>query len=387
MTEKCRKTIVYAGLFDLPDRDAAAHRVNMAGQMMVELGYNVVFVGLSREPENVSEADHAHVRYFAERMPRSGKEWIRIQTSCAYLFNVLHQLTQVERVILYNYPSFPFGAIRRYCRTNRIQLLADCTEWYHSEWSDNMSLIKNGDTFKRMHLDYLKLDGLICISNFLEDYYTRRGIRCMKLPPVIDCTGVHSRIELHVRGRKHLIYPGIPYHKDDILVMLQGLALLSKEEREQVVFHMTSLDEANLRSYLRNDAGIIDQLKDILVFHGFLSREALMKLYRSVDFLYMSRPGNRVTRANFPSKVPELMARGIVPICNQVGDYHTYMADDVNAILFDDDDPEKCAIAIRRALQKTPEEIVSMKRAAVACAKASFDYRSWLEPMRVFLEG
>lgn len=149
---------------------------------------------------------------------------------------------------------------------------------------------------------------------------------------------------------------------------------------------MTSLDEENLRSYLKDDACIIDRLKDLLVFHGFLSREDLMELYASVDFLYMSRPRNRVTLANFPSKVPELMARGIVPICNRVGDYHTYMKDDVNAILFDDDDPEQCAVAIRRALKKTPGEIVAMKHAAVACAKASFDYRSWMESMKVFLE-
>ena len=43
------KTIIYIGGFELPDKNAAAHRVINNGKAFRELGYNVIFIDASKE--------------------------------------------------------------------------------------------------------------------------------------------------------------------------------------------------------------------------------------------------------------------------------------------------------------------------------------------------
>lgn len=45
-------TILYVGGFELPDKNAAAHRVLSNAKIFRELGYNVVFCGVNREKVN-----------------------------------------------------------------------------------------------------------------------------------------------------------------------------------------------------------------------------------------------------------------------------------------------------------------------------------------------
>ena len=44
-----KKTIIYIGGFELPDKNAAAHRVISNGKLLRDIGYNVHFMGISNE--------------------------------------------------------------------------------------------------------------------------------------------------------------------------------------------------------------------------------------------------------------------------------------------------------------------------------------------------
>ena len=45
-------TIIYAGMFELPDEDAAAHRVHGISKILIELGYKIVFIGFSKKSDS-----------------------------------------------------------------------------------------------------------------------------------------------------------------------------------------------------------------------------------------------------------------------------------------------------------------------------------------------
>ena len=99
-----------------------------------------------------------------------------------------------------------------------------------------------------------------------------------------------------------------------------------------------------------------------------------MKLYEKIDFAILPRPINITTQANFPSKVPEMMNKGIAVIMNRVGDIAEYLSDDVDAVLYDGEGAEKCVGALRRVLNMPLEKRVQLKQKAYGTAAKKFDY-------------
>ena len=56
--------------------------------------------------------------------------------------------------------------------------------------------------------------------------------------------------------------------------------------------------------------------------------------------------------------------RGIVPICNKVGDVPEYLTDGIDSILFENNSVHDCSGALTKALNLDYSEIVKMKKAA-----------------------
>ena len=140
-----------------------------------------------------------------------------------------------------------------------------------------------------------------------------------------------------------------------------------------------------MREQLGINTCLIDQLSENIVFHGWMDYQDLQALFKRMDFLFMSRHDDLVRRANFPSKLPECMARGIVPICNRVGDYWKYLSEK-DSILFDESNVENCVDALRRAMALSKDELYEMKQNAVLCAQKNFDYREWADTLDDYIK-
>ena len=131
---------------------------------------------------------------------------------------------------------------------------------------------------------------------------------------------------------------------------------------------------------------IIDKYKNSLFIHGWLEYDDLMKLYQSMDYLLLAREKNQFTLSNFPSKVPEMLNYGIVPVCSEVGDYtELYLENNVDSIIFEGSSPDDCAKAIRLAMKKTLPERDKMSIQAKRKAETIFDYRNWSKRVSDFI--
>ena len=156
---------------------------------------------------------------------------------------------------------------------------------------------------------------------------------------------------------------------------------------ERFQFHITNNKPELIKEYLGKYGYILDKFKSVLHIHGWLEYEELMRLYSTADYLLLARPNNQYTISNFPSKVPEMMNYGIVPVCTRVGDYtEDFLTDNVDSIIFDGCEPEDCANAIRRAISKSFEERQQLKNNSKENSKTMFDYRSWGNRLNKFLE-
>ena len=384
------ETIIYAGAYCLPDNDAAAHRINAVAKILNHIGYKVIITGYTYVDENeLIKCNNKNRIYKAEKYPLSIIDSLKNEINVKLLSEAINGSINVKAVILYNYPTLSFNKIYKLCKLKNIKIIADCTEWYNFKTPFIFSLLRNMLVAKRMYNDNCRVDGIISISKYLANFYSQYNIKTYILPPVVDFNLKHFS-EIPIKNNNNdinLVYPGNPLYKESIESMLIGIGNLNDVEKSRIKFHISGLTEDKLRRYLGNNVDILNKIKNNVIFHGYLTNDELFNLYRTVDFLYMARPNNRCTQANFPSKVPELMYYYIIPICNRVGDYYNYLQDEKNAILYNYDTPNECTEALRKTLALTKENIYNMKLEAHKCAIDNFDYLKWTNSFSYFIRN
>ncbi len=316
---------------------------------------------------------------------------VSVKLLSGYLMTSLLKKCGVKKgdvVYLYGSNSTFVAPLLRFCKRRGIRCVIDVVEWHqpfqYPKGERDLRYRSSNTTFTKLSP---RTNGVISISECIAQYYRNKNVITEVFPVIIDANE-HSCDLLKKQSDDfvHLIYPGNPMYKDDIAVMLEGIAELNADEKHRLRMHLSGVSEAKLRSYLGDKEKVLDTLGETVVFHGWLEYADLISLYEKVHFLYMSRPDNLVTRANFPSKMPELMTYGIIPVGNRVGDYPNYLEDGKDSVLFDQNTKEDCANALRRVLLLSTEERMEMHRAVLQTVSEKFDYHNWKEKVQAFME-
>ncbi|MEI6520979.1 MAG: glycosyltransferase, partial [bacterium] len=229
---------------------------------------------------------------------------------------------------------------------------------------------------------------IIAISKLIQNHFTAKKCNILYLPAITDIDEITPlSINEKTDNKIRLIYPGNPGKKDALDIALEAVSLLNDEEKNRIEFHITGMSSNELSEYMQDKKDVLSKLSDCLVIHGKLPYDELMKLYNIVDFLALFRYDNRVTRANFPNKIPELFALGVSVITNKVGDYGECLNDMANSIIVDECSVESAMLGIRKVLALEQSELLIIKNNAKTTAAEYFDYRNWLQSFKMFLEN
>ena len=229
-----------------------------------------------------------------------------------------------------------------------------------------------------------QFDALMPISTFIESHYREKGMKTICLPIMADAQEFPVKQKNFDKWR--FVIPSNGKMKDALSGMLGAFSDLECDELGRIELHLCGVKESTVRGIL--DKGQFDKLKNSLIIHKWMKYEELIGLYQEMHFLLLARGVSQMTLANFPSKVPETMCFGIVPIVSEVGDYTKYyLKDGVNSIFIHGCEKEVCKAAIRKALELTQEEYLVTSKEARFCAENRFDYRKWTGTVREMLEN
>lgn len=228
---------------------------------------------------------------------------------------------------------------------------------------------------------YLETGNIIAISELLQKEYTKRGCNAICIPIMAntkDYEYIRSEHEL-----KEILISGMEDKKDDPYVMLHSFGQLTEEELMHIHINITGTSQKNFEKYAD---GIDENVKSRVTVHDWMNYEELIELYHTVDFLLIARRDNIVTQANFPSKVPEGLTFGIVPIVTRVGDYTSKYLDSTNSIIFENCTCEECATALKKAIGMSDDEYRVLSNNARKLAEEKFDYENWTPILEAFIE-
>lgn len=332
-------TILYVGGFELPDKNAAAHRVLNNAKIFRELGFNVVFCGVNREitsdenyTELISGFDSMPTSY-----PASAKQWIKQMLDSKHYMKMFSLYKDIRLVICYNLHSVPLARLLHFCKKRGIKLIVDCTEWYENKFSLNpIKLIKCVDTFLCMRVFQKKCDGMIAISSYLADYYKRSVKHTVVVPPLVDLED------------EKFIFGGEKPQNEITTLVYSGSPSASKELLGEVVKCLNNITDLDFRLKIvgidyEQFCSMYNALPDRekIEFMGRVPHKNALQTVRESDYAIIIRPKTRVTMAGFPTKFAEAISVGTAVIANATSDLADYLKDGNNGYLVDTNNLEK----------------------------------------------
>ena len=364
-------TVLYVGGFELPDKNAAAHRVLNNAKIFRKLGYNVVFCGVNREitdrdnyKEIISGFESLPMPY-----PASAKQRIKQMLDSKHYLKMFSLYKDIRLVVCYNLHSLPLSALLRFCKKRGIRLIADCTEWYENKLSLNpIKLIKCIDTFLCMRVFQKKCDGMIAISSYLADYYKKSVKHIIVVPPLVDSD-----------DEKYLFDSDKPENEIPTLIY-SGSPSTLKESLGEVVKCLNGITDLSFKLKIvgidyERFCGMYGVLPDRekTEFMGRVPHKAALQAVRDSDYAIIIRPKAKVTAAGFPTKFAEAISLGTPVIANDTSDLSDYLKDGKNGFLVNTEN-----------LENDLRNILASKKKPAVQADA-FDYRAWTNKFDDFL--
>lgn len=371
-------TIMYVGGFELPDKNAAAHRVLGNAKALKKNGYNIIFVDLSKDTKESVCRNFDSYKIYSKKYPKTYFQWFKHLNSINLEKKILNSYKDIKIVICYNTPSIILFRLIILCRSKNIKIVSDVTEWYESK-----RLIKKIDTFLRMTYLNKRVDGVICISSYLHGYY-HEFVESIIVPPLIDYEDKKWSREHQINKNKHvqLIYSGQPgVHKDNLNKVIE--TLFNVKDSVVINFSIIGISKERYLKQYPLQAMIIKDLNDRIDFIGRLDHKKSLRLIKQSDFHIFIRQINRVNNAGFPTKFVESMACGTPVITTNISDLHEYLIEGKNGFFVEYDSNDKLEELLNKIDTLNEDELNRMKS---YCLKMKdFDYNKYIGVFNVFI--
>ena len=380
-------TIIYIGGFEMPDKNAAAHRVLNNAKIFHELGYHVVFCGVDHDiTENaksitkIGSFDNIPAAY-----PKSNKEWVKQLIDFSHIEKTFNQYSDVKYAIAYNMHAIPLAKLLHYCKNRNIKIIADATEWYENKFSLNpVKLIKCIDTFIVMRYLQKKVDAMIAISTYLEKYYSKHVKSIVVVPPLVDLTeSIWHVSDIEKEDCVEFVYSGSPgtgKDKDKLGEIIEAFGAL--DETCKYLFTIIGLTHDQFVKIFPECQKTLLRIKDHICFKGRVSHQESIKALYKADYCIFIRNRSRKNMAGFPTKFVECVTCGINIITNDFSDIAEYFPKDGNSCLI----ANSSSAYIQEVFKNVIKESNDLKKTEHKFG-TNFDYNNYIDEFKFFLEN
>lgn len=363
----------------MPDNNAAAQRVVGNAKAFRDLGYQTFFIGLSRTKELCNHVNEfENFNYVNLHYPERLKDWYTYISSITQYNNYLDKLPDI--VIAYNFPAIALNKLRKWSFKKNIRIIADCTEWYEAKGNIIFRLVKSFDTWYRMRRVHFKMDGMIAISDYLYDYYSKKMQNVINIPPLVDFT--MQKWNLIMKNDPlndnivSIIYAGSPGsgYKDRLDVIIEALSEIKREGISNFIFSILGITQ---EQYLQLfGIQVPKNLKQEVIFKGRLSHIDTLNNIKKAHFFLFIRDNNHSNRAGFPTKLVESITCGTPVLTNPTSNIKAYIDNGKNGYLLNNLSLIELKSLLHKAIQLPKSHIFDMKNYCYQSEK--FNYKNYL---------
>lgn len=380
--------IAYVGNIGAEGTAMSVHARNIAN-ILVKLGHNVRFIcsepGFYKNKVN-GNSDYSYTyvkRNFDFPVIRSIEYRIELITgiNLTLLLKKMNEKHRFDLVILYGYSGEK--RIINFCKKNKILIIADRVDWFekddledtlYNKWFCKY-IIENSMT----NLDK-KLDGIISISHFLDNYYKKMNICSIWVPPVFD--SFNENVHFGVNDPPILVYAGcLGGNKDIIAPVIKALSIINSR-KIKIKLELVGISEHEINEIYHDY-----NPKDIGIFaHGYVEHKKAQIIISKADFGILLRHDKKYAKAGFSTKFSECMSNGIPMICTAVGGADTIIENYVDGLLVENNQVNTIVNKLTQIINMPNDRIIAMKHAAYKKAYATFSSCMYEDKMHEFLK-
>lgn len=382
-------TILYVGNFELPDKGASANRVVSNGKIFESLGYQVVYLGVSKglEEKKIHLLDKASTMY-EEPYPRGSKEWLLHMCSTKHIQEMVSIYEDTCMIILYNVPFALLCNVKRIFKKRDIKVVYDCTEWTGvTDGSFVKRLVKRMDEyFIRNHIGRVA-DGLIVISKMMEQQYKKKDT-LIRIPPLVNIDdAIWHQTPYEKTAKYEFCFAGMLDGKKDSLNKI--VEAFSQLPSSQAMLRIIGVDEPEFLTYYPELRDALEKCNNQILFMGRLSHKETIRYVLGCDCYIFIRQSDRRNNAGFPTKFAECYTCGMPIIATDISDLLDYMRETdgwlLSAISADDirlamhNELENCRLFLN---DKKEQQKGVIKRTL----RQDFHYMTYKEACRLWLD-
>ena len=371
-------TIVYVGNYELPDKNAAAHRVMSNGKIFKRLGYRMAYLGVVRADEyyeGIRRADYDE-NIYEEAYPVSAKQWFKHIFDTENICSVVSNYDDVRMIIVYNVPYETLRAVKKKFKNTGIRIVYDCTEWNnYAEGPAIKRLYKRFDEFEIRKFTGNCADGLIVISSLMEKQYA--GKKMIKLPPLVDLEDAiwHQSREKNKLGFE-FCFAGSLGNKESLDQIIKAFCRL---ENKETYLRIIGIEEKEFCGIYPECEADIAENNERICFMGKLSHSETVKHVLSCDCYIFIRESSRRNEAGFPTKFAESYSCGVPIITTDVSDIKNYMSGLEKGLVLE-------GVSEKSIIEAMEASAGMAGESAERQLDDTFDYRRYLNKAQAWLE-
>jgi glycosyltransferase involved in cell wall biosynthesis len=294
----------------------------------------------------------------------------------------------VDVVIGYSNSLMGMKQVTAHCRRLGIPIVRDVVEWLGPDsylgGRANLLYWDSQYAFRRL---LPKSDGIIGISSFLVEHFTRLGLPCVRMPAIIDPEAAPPALPrpAHTDRPFTLTYLGNMVERDGPMLMIDAVRQVAAAGHD-LIFHVVGAAD-RIPSGRRAQAVVAADplLRERVRFHGRVSDEEVKRHLWGSDALIFTRRSGRAARAAFPTRLPEYLVTGNPVLTSAVSDIGEYLVDGQEAIIVAPDRSAALADGILRLLA-LPDRGQSIGAAGRRKCAECFHYATRAREVAAFLE-
>ena len=374
------KKILYISRFGV-NETAPGMRVLRVGKVLQQSGFRVQFmcVDIVRDIVDLCESKEKYItpqQYFYGLK----KHFTIIDTLTGRIS--LHFIKrQIKRdkpdiIIIYNDIGHITKKLIPICNKLQIKLGADVTEWYDTTVKSSRERYIAKCVDNRIRNIDPKLDFIIAVSPYLEDYYRSKNCRVYWIPPLMEKIGQpFFNASTHLDGKKLRIgYAGNAGQKDLLEPIIEAAERLNTEEIA-VQFDLIGVSEAEVKAMLK----VKEYEHSGIKAYGRLCHEDALSILEKVDYTILLRKNLRYAKAGFSTKFSESLSLGVPVICNRVGGADKLLENTKAGVLMSTYNSEELEQCIKRLMSLDDEKYLESKKAALSLATQYFSLQRYIK--------
>jgi len=338
--------VIFGDRFTFPEGNAATNRVYTYAKGCVENDFNVTVVcfgnDFSDQLEGVTEGISFYNLYGikARKPGRLSSVWHKIikYIKAPVLLKRLNNKEKILDIHLYTNRFVVELYLFIIARFIGSKITLERSE--HPLQDFGQSLIERTKLRLVLSCEPRLFDGVICISNYLADFYQKKGFKrkqILIIPGTVDTSRFTSGTESPLRFEFIFYCGSLTILKDGVDILIKSYSAIAEKYRDLFLVLAgkgdTVEEEIEIRQ-LVDDLGLHEKV----IFLGQVPRNDIPGYLIHSKILALARPSSFIADAGFPSKLTEYLASGKPTVVTRVGEIPYYLKDHDTAFLVDPDD-------------------------------------------------